>query len=505
LTEFSRNDDQSAKKQRQIALESESTTDETLFQLLAKNQVALVEKPPAQNIAVNVDAPIQEGAFGNFVEAPEAPVIEVPKGCKNLPIDWSLKTRLRFLSKTPIPGNNLKTNQEASGLTSFVRCIDHHNSSTTGLDISPGARFFQGTFYWQHPHLPWLTLFPRNAKTNVTYMPREMEQAALAKEWTESFRNLYQLLRARQCPYFYVCANTFTVLFRAAGVGGRAENHALLTPTSRGMRAALKQDDIEFTMPLKKTSAELNRSNDSGTGGHNSSFSNSSEEQSRHCEESDDDDDLDGDNWLESMGIEAEEIKKISYNQMKKRVNKETEEDYSDQSTVLVEGADCQAFFNFLLNCKSATTKVGKLAGIPPTLIAPVSFIGASLKTLAARSSKVRMDAEEYHSTELHGVILPHVLPYLGNLLAETKDTFSATMVSARNTVAFCSASQAMINDVNKENDSIGADSVFGKENLSDCGLTPRILDAMVRSSKESVVDMERMIYNAENGGFTWS
>lgn len=36
-----------------------------------------------------------------------------------LPIDWSLKTRIRILSKTPLPGNCLKTNQEASGITRF--------------------------------------------------------------------------------------------------------------------------------------------------------------------------------------------------------------------------------------------------------------------------------------------------------------------------------------------------------------------------------------------------
>lgn len=110
----------------------------------------------------------------------------------------------------------------------------------------------------------------------------EAERVALGKEWAVSFQNLFQLVRARQCPYFYVCANSFTVLFRAAGIGGRVETHALLTPTSRGMRAALKQEDIEFSMPLKQTveKQELNRSAESGISVHNGSFSNSSEEQS---------------------------------------------------------------------------------------------------------------------------------------------------------------------------------------------------------------------------------
>lgn len=59
------------------------------------------------------------------------------------------------------------------------------------------------------------------------------------------------------------------------------ETHALLTPTSRGMRAALKQEDIEFTMPLKKSpdKQDMNRSGESGISVNNGSFSNSSEDQ----------------------------------------------------------------------------------------------------------------------------------------------------------------------------------------------------------------------------------
>ncbi|EDS34225.1 conserved hypothetical protein [Culex quinquefasciatus] len=78
------------------------------------------------------------------------------------------------------------------------------------------------------------------------------------------------------------------------------------------------------------------------------------------CDEdagSEDDDDMEEEKWLESLGVEAEEIKKINYNQAKKVQHRECDDDYSDQSTVLIEGVECQAFFNFLLNAKSTTTK----------------------------------------------------------------------------------------------------------------------------------------------------
>lgn len=38
----------------------------------------------------------------------------------HLPVDWSLKSKLRLLSDIPIPGGRLKSNEEASGITGCV-------------------------------------------------------------------------------------------------------------------------------------------------------------------------------------------------------------------------------------------------------------------------------------------------------------------------------------------------------------------------------------------------
>lgn len=62
---------------------------------------------------------------------------------------------------------------------------------------------------------------------------------------SESLRSLHQLLRVRQCPYFYVCGPTFTCLFRAAGVAGISQAHALITPTTRGFREAMRNEGKE--------------------------------------------------------------------------------------------------------------------------------------------------------------------------------------------------------------------------------------------------------------------
>lgn len=206
-------------------------------------------------------------------------------------------------------------------------------------------------------------------------------------------------------------------------------------------------------MPLKKSSeTQQNKSLDSGTDTLSNSFNNISNEESTANtsgngedateENSDDEDD---EKWLASMGVEAAVIKKISTNHAKRIHGEECAEDSTDQSILLIEGVECQALFNFLLNAKSTTTKVGRLAGIPPTLLAPVAFPGASLRNVQVRSSIVRMDDVEYYSMELKGVILPHILQYLCNLMKETKDQFSASMVNFANTTALSKAAQKII------------------------------------------------------------
>ena len=50
-------------------------------------------------------------------------------------------------------------------------------------------------------------------------------------------------------------------------------------------------------------------------------------------------------------------------------------------SLVLVAGPDTQALYNFLLNSRAVMTSVGPLADIPPTILAPVAFKGATLNS----------------------------------------------------------------------------------------------------------------------------
>lgn len=61
------------------------------------------------------------------------------------------------------------------------------------------------------------------------------------------------------------------------------------------------------------------------------------------------------------------------------------------------------------------------------------------------------------------------------------------------------------IADLNKENEQATAENVFGRENLSDCGMPSKILESLCRLGPDSVRCLERMCYNKDSGGYTWT
>ncbi|KAH8381991.1 hypothetical protein KR009_001270 [Drosophila setifemur] len=441
----------------------------------------------------------------NVEEEDDADLAARQKHTAHLPVDWCLKTRARFFCPTELPDIQLKTSQLASGLTSFVRCIDPQQTDST-LDISDATRFNQSTYYWQHPHLPWLTLYPRTAKENIGVVVGERERKALAEEWDYSFRGLFQLLRARQCPYFFLCANNFTVLFRAAGVGGRAESHALVTPSTRGMRQALRQEGIEFTMPLKsETHGNVNDGSFTEESTSTSSLIQDPSEDSVPPVHEDEDEDED---WLESLGVDERELRRIQSSHARKLQAAEMREDFSDNSLLLIDGVECQGFFSYLLNAKSAISTVGRLAGVPPTLLSPVAFPKATMQHLVPRSKKVRLDGVDYFSVDIKGVIMPTFLPSVAELLCETRQMFSSTLASSINTLAFSKATQKLLESP-KEPQSEGdgedaAGQVFGEQNLSECGLLPTVVGSICRTGQHAVGLLERVCYQ-RGEGFAWS
>ncbi|XP_032690255.1 protein downstream neighbor of son homolog [Odontomachus brunneus] len=503
---------ETCKKQKdEVTAALEISNDNTLFELFQLN--VQQEKQTAES---SVDGTL---TFANVLSKLESTThtadVNAPKGEKYIPIDWTLKTKMRFMSPKPFPWNGkLKTSEEASGTTGFVRCLNIGEQETT-LDTSLNARFHQCCLIWQHPSLPWLELFPRSAgkvsaslASSTSIANNQCMKDALHREWCDSFRSLFHLLRARQCPYFYVCANTFTALFRAAGICGLSEIHALLTPTTRGFRQALKQEEIEYYMPLRKDYKR--RSGTTDCDSRTADLSLLNEGTADHQEEVDDYEELDEaqDAWLKSLGVENSEIRKINHSQARMTLEKESEGDNMRQSLVFVKGVEAQALFNFLINCKSATATTGVLAGVPPTLLAPTAFHGASLKPLKVRESIVRVENDRYHSLELRGPLLPHVLPSLCHLMESSQlEQYSASCAQLVTTTSFSAAKHGADEVTVAEGEDHNAakipPNIFGQENLSDCGFNKELLKHFCNTDPSRIEVLES--FKFFNGLYTWS
>ncbi|XP_012214884.1 protein downstream neighbor of son homolog isoform X2 [Linepithema humile] len=503
---------ESCKKQKDITPTGlEISNDNTLFELL---NIDVQQKKQTTDSSTDKSL-----SFANVLSKLESinqtPDAHISKGSKHIPIDWTLKTKMRFMSLKPFPWNGkLKTSEEASGTTGFVRCLNIGEKETT-LDTSPNARFHQCCLIWQHPSLPWLELFPRSAgkvstnlASNTAIANNSCIKDALYREWCDSFRSLFHLLRARQCPYFYMCANTFTVLFRAAGICGLSEIHALLTPTTRGFRQSLRQEEIEYSMPLRKDSKRRSDPADFDSNTVDTTSHAETADRRQEGDEDEEDEDEMQDAWLESLGIDNSEIRKINHSQARMTLEKESEIDNLKQSLVFVKGVETQALFNFLINCKSAIAVTGALAGVPPTLLAPTAFHGATLKPLKVRENVVRVDNDKYFSLELNGPLLPHVLPSLCYLMKSSQlEQYSASCAQLTSTIPFSVAKHG----TGQANFTKGEDcnatkvplNVFGQENLSDCGFNEELLSHFCSSDPARIEILES--FKFFNGLYTWS
>lgn len=413
---------------------------------------------------------------------------------KSIPVDWSLKTKIRFTSAIPFPSRgSFRTFEEVNGTVGFVRCLHSNESINKSSDIhsSHGAKFFQRCLVWMHPYLPWLNLFPRTdekiAKQSSPAIPLDSSVLeTLHSKWCDSFRSLYQLVRLFQCPYFYMCAPTFTVLFRCAGAASIPVIHALISPTTKGFRKALKEEGIEFTMPMCQ-----NRESDSVDEpdenfieqGLNDACNDKDTEMENEIE------DDEPETWLESLGLSQDNFP--SLNRRKRRDEQSQKIDHAPQSLVYIEDSETQALVNFLLNSNLCTSKIGPFAGIPPTLLAPTAFLGGTLQTLKIRHGTVRNNNKEFESVEISGPLLPNTIHSLCSLFNVTQEgDFTSILTSYSPTLAFSMFTpQSPI-----------LPCIFAKNNMADCGLPEEFVQQMCTKPKEEVLNS----INADGGLFTW-
>ncbi|XP_041066954.1 protein downstream neighbor of son homolog [Carcharodon carcharias] len=429
---------------------------------------------------------------------------------KEFPADWSVKTWVLFKSPYPFTWTgHLKASEEAKGLIQHCRSsvVDfplHIEDPRSCTDLR--CAFQQSLVYWLHPSLPWLSLFPRigaerkMAGKNSPWSQDVELQQVLMSEWSLSFSSLYNLLRAKLCPFFYFCTYQFTVLFRAPGVAGSGVLTAVISPTTRGLREAMKNEGITFSLPLledgKNGKKKVNETADveRDTLG----FETQEASSDIHKEQAGSSDDDDGGfSWLKEMGVQDKIKKPDSVSIKLRKEHNVVRMDHKPESAALVKGLHTFTLLNFLINNKSIVAGSGPQAGLPPTLLAPVAFRGATMQTLKARSINVRTQNHsgmmESHSLEITGPIMPHSLHSLTLMLKSAqKGRFTASFLTHEPTSVF-NVALKMEQHENKD---------LSSDELSNSGLHPETLNQLMQQptfGKSSMKHLEMNDYK-----YTW-
>ncbi|XP_071820067.1 protein downstream neighbor of son homolog isoform X1 [Apostichopus japonicus] len=446
--------------------EESEATDDAKFQAVQKTLSSLADDRKQE--VINEDE--GKSNHGNEAEKFFASDSEPPPSIQSssCPIDWCLHTRVRFTSQASFEwSNRISSSEESCGITNFVLCKYQDQTSTQDESSLSEESIFrqrlkQSAMVWASPSLPWFKIFPRivpeskDAKTSFI-VNEDVAQKALMAQWCDSFCSVYQLLRSEMCPYFYICAHHLTILFRAKHISGHGSIHALLGPTTRGFRESLKAEGITFTMPLLKDDAvkyqdphqvieEVTKPQTQDSSAL-CKETNSGEEDLKPDEEEGvvDSDDV---SWLESIGLEN--VLEIDSHREQMQTDPTVKQDNRPQSVLFVEGfANVQALYNFILNYKNIVSTVGLQAGIPPTILAPMAFHGATLTSNKIKSGCMRQiighQIHDIHTLEVSGPILPHNVHLLTDLLSETQQgQFSLTFQAHEPTACFTSASHTL-------------------------------------------------------------
>jgi len=169
----------------------------------------------------------------------------IPTGeaCDALPMDWTLKSSMRFTSES-----------------SF-----HWTSCLGAVPVSQGLRAYSGGEASEAPasieevqraltRASYSCAYPADplSATLIRSMTSDADGRAWLKKrhstWTDALVSVYGLLRVRQCYAFYVVYEERTILFCAPGVGGVTDGgYAVITNSNQKMRRALMDAQVDFS------------------------------------------------------------------------------------------------------------------------------------------------------------------------------------------------------------------------------------------------------------------
>ena len=95
--------------------------------------------------------------------------------------------------------------------------------------------------------------------------------------------------------------------------------------------------------------------------------------------------------FLSSIGLSKKQFSSIEKQRFANELSQLNFVDNRAQSTVLIRDCHINALFNFFVNSDLLIAQSGAFQGVPPTLLAPVAFEGASLQTLHCMQGPVKV------------------------------------------------------------------------------------------------------------------
>lgn len=345
---------------------------------------------------------------------------------RTLPTDWTPKTRVRLVSCNPFAccSSLPRTIDEARALQSAASAVPLPVTDANVDDFcaDPVVKLQRALLYWCSPCLPgcdpcpWTSEREKPTASSPMTLPVPMK-AALRDGWGSSFESAYGLMKSSAMPYFYLMAHSFVALFRSAAGTARSEiaseMTAVLTPTTAGLRRALRTGGVEFgMMPPKQlhldgelTKSVKRRRMPGAHGDERDSGASSQASRTRHVDDAepveghtgevDDDpsaeDAMPDDRWLESLGVSKDSLPGLQLSTSMRQSEAEASMDGRPVSAIYVRGAaSVHGLFNFLLNYAGCFAPTGVRAGMPPTIVAPAPFLNASLQRMKYRCLKLR-------------------------------------------------------------------------------------------------------------------
>ncbi|KAI1727837.1 protein downstream neighbor of Son [Ditylenchus destructor] len=379
--------------------------------------------------------------------APDLNTSKEKRSSTEIPKDLRLGTKIRVVSQKPFPWmiNTTTTGSHAitipeDDIDAAMRISMDNDPSIAYATMAPRtplALLQAGATYFQFPNICSMPMFPRLDGTYKNSRQTKMIKLqdlgnkcleTLVSEWSQSFDRLYNLWKKNRRHTFYLCSHLFTAIFTKTPV--RKENlqytgetsddterrlRIVITPTSLGLRQLLRDEGIEFSLPLRADTTFVNLTQEDCP----KDFLAMKQDVTV---------DLDHDEWLKEIGISPKTTLKFSRSvsavedlKAKKRLYSSQPDDKqnsavvepedSTRSTISIQGLkNIDKFYNILQNTKISVCKIGAYAGLPPTLLASAPFYKSVSRELTMVSQVTKKDGEVKYILELdNGPILPCV------------------------------------------------------------------------------------------------